>query len=131
MANDSTNTTPVDVKTIFNDKTWDNLLSGIAAIQGKNFDKIKQALNEQQRASEQQGIDEEVRSINAERNNRAVNNALFGKLDKQVSVMDKLTDCLKEIGERLLDMLKNMANKFVMTFLKVSTAIYAINKTYD
>ena len=77
MANDSTNTTPVEVKTIFNDKTWDNLLSGIAAIQGKNFEKIKQALNEQQRASEQQGIDEEVRSINAERNNRAVNNALF------------------------------------------------------
>ena len=116
MANDSTNTTPVDVKTIFNDKTWDNLLSGIAAIQGKNFDKIKQALNEQQRASEQQGIDEEVRSINAERNNRAVNNALFGKLDKQVSVIDKLTDCLKEIGERILDMLKNMAKQSLRAY---------------
>ena len=116
MANDSTNTTPVDVKTIFNDKTWDNLLSGIAAIQGKNFEKIKQALNEQQRTSEQQGIDEEVRSINAERNNRAVNNALFGKLDKQVSVMDKLTDCLKEIGERILDMLKNMAKQSLRAY---------------
>ena len=116
MANDSTNTTPVDVKTIFNDKTWDNLLSGIAAIQGKNFEKIKQALNEQQRASEQQGIDEEVRSINAERNNRAVNNALFGKLDKQVSVIDKLTDCLKEIGERILDMLKNMAKQSLRAY---------------
>lgn len=116
MANDSTNTTPVDVKTIFNDKTWDNLLSGIAAIQGKNFEKIKQALNEQQRASEQQSIDEEVRSINAERNNRAVNNALFGKLDKQVSVMDKLTDCLKEIGERILDMLKNMAKQSLRSY---------------
>ena len=116
MANDSTNTTPVDVKTIFNDRTWDNLLSGIAAIQGKNFEKIKQALNEQQRASEQQSIDEEVRSINAERNNRAVNNALFGKLDKQVSVMDKLTDCLKEIGERILDMLKNMAKQSLRAY---------------
>ena len=116
MANDSTNTTPVDVKTIFNDRTWDNLLSGIAAIQGKNFEKIKKALNEQQRASEQQGIDEEVRSINAERNNRAVNNALFGKLDKQVSVMDKLTDCLKEIGERILDMLKNMAKQSLRAY---------------
>ena len=116
MANDSTNTTPVDVKTIFNDKTWDNLLSGIAAIQGKNFEKIKKALNEQQRASEQQSIDEEVRSINAERNNRAVNNALFGKLDKQVSVMDKLTDCLKEIGERILDMLKNMAKQSLRAY---------------
>ena len=116
MANDSTNTTPVDVKTIFNDKTWDNLLSGIAAIQGKNFEKIKKALNEQQRASEQQGIDEEVRSINAERNNRAVNNALFGKLDKQVSVIDKLTDCLKEIGERILDMLKNMAKQSLRAY---------------
>lgn len=116
MANDSTNTTSVDVKTIFNDKTWDNLLSGIAAIQGKNFEKIKQALNEQQRASEQQSIDEEVRSINAERNNRAVNNALFGKLDKQVSVMDKLTDCLKEIGERILDMLKNMAKQSLRSY---------------
>lgn len=116
MANDSTNTTPVDVKTIFNDKTWDNLLSGIAAIQGKNFEKIKKALNEQQRASEQQGIDEEIRSINAERNNRAVNNALFGKLDKQVSVMDKLTDCLKEIGERILDMLKNMAKQSLRAY---------------
>lgn len=116
MANDSTNTTPVDVKTIFNDRTWDNLLSGIAAIQGKNFEKIKQALNEQQRASEQQGIDEEVRSINAERNNRAVNNALFGKLDKQVSVIDKLTDCLKEIGEHILDMLKNMAKQSLRAY---------------
>lgn len=116
MANDSTNTTPVDVKTIFNDKTWDNLLSGIAAIQGKNFEKIKQALNEQQRSSEQQGIDEEVRSINAERNNRAVNNALFGKLDKQVSVIDKLTDCLKEIGEHILDMLKNMAKQSLRAY---------------
>ena len=116
MANDSTNTTPVDVKTIFNDRTWDNLLSGIAAIQGKNFEKIKKALNEQQRASEQQSIDEEVRSINAERNNRAVNNALFGKLDKQVSVMDKLTDCLKEIGERILDMLKNMAKQSLRAY---------------
>ena len=116
MANDSTNTTPVDVKTIFNDKTWDNLLSGIAAIQGKNFEKIKQALHEQQRSSEQQSIDEEVRSINAERNNRAVNNALFGKLDKQVSVMDKLTDCLKEIGERILDMLKNMAKQSLRAY---------------
>lgn len=116
MARDSENTTPVDVKTIFNDKTWDNLLSGIAAIQGKNFEKIKQALNEQQKASEQQGIDEEVRSINAERNNRAVNNALFGKLDKQVSVMDKLTDCLKEIGERILDMLKDMAKQSLRAY---------------
>lgn len=116
MANDSTNTTPVDVKTIFNDKTWDNLLSGIAAIQGKNFEKIKQALNEQQKTSEQQGIDEEIRSINAERNNRAVNNALFGKLDKQVSVIDKLTDCLKEIGERILDMLKDMAKQSLRAY---------------
>lgn len=116
MARDSENTTPVDVKTIFNDRTWDNLLSGIAAIQGKNFEKIKQALNEQQRSSEQQSIDEEVRSINAERNNRAVNNALFGKLDKQVSVIDKLTDCLKEIGERILDMLKNMAKQSLRAY---------------
>lgn len=116
MARDSENTTPVDVKTIFNDRTWDNLLSGIAAIQGKNFEKIKKALNEQQRSSEQQGIDEEIRSINAERNNRAVNNALFGKLDKQVSVMDKLTDCLKEIGERILDMLKNMAKQSLRAY---------------
>lgn len=116
MARDSVNTTPVDVKTIFNDTTWDNLLSGIAAIQGKNFEKIKKALNEQQRSSEQQSIDEEVRSINAERNNRAVNNALFGKLDKQVSVMDKLTDCLKEIGERILDMLKNMAKQSLQAY---------------
>lgn len=116
MTRDSANTTPVDVKTIFNDKTWDNLLSGIAAIQGKNFEKIKKALNEQQRSSEQQSIDEEVRSINAERNNRAVNNALFGKLDKQVSVMDKLTDCLKEIGERILDMLKNMAKQSLRAY---------------
>ena len=116
MANDSTNTTPVDVKTIFNDRTWDNLLSGIAAIQGKNFENVKKALNEMQRSSEQQGIDEEVRSINAERNNRAVNNALFGKLDKQVSVMDKLTDCLKEIGERILDMLKNMAKQSLRAY---------------
>ena len=116
MARDSVNTTPVDVKTIFNDTTWDNLLSGIAAIQGKNFENIKKALNEQQRASEQQSIDEEVRSINAERNNRAVNNALFGKLDKQVSVMDKLTDCLKEIGERILDMLKNMAKQSLSAY---------------
>lgn len=116
MARDSENTTPVDVKTIFNDKTWDNLLSGIAAIQGKNFEEIKKALHEQQRSSEQQSIDEEVRSINAERNNRAVNNALFGKLDKQVSVMDKLTDCLKEIGERILDMLKNMAKQSLRAY---------------
>lgn len=116
MARDSVNTTPVDVKTIFNDTTWDNLLSGIAAIQGQNFEKIKKALNEQQRSSEQQSIDEEVRSINAERNNRAVNNALFGKLDKQVSVMDKLTDCLKEIGERILDMLKNMAKQSLQAY---------------
>ena len=116
MARDSENTTPVDVKTIFNDKTWDNLLSGIAAIQGKNFEEIKQALKEQQRSSEQQSIDEEVRSINAERNNRAVNNALFGKLDKQVSVVDKLTDCLKEIGERILDMLKNMAKQSLRAY---------------
>lgn len=116
MARDIVNTTPVDVKTIFNDTTWDNLLSGIAAIQGKNFEKIKKALNEQQRSSEQQSIDEEVRSINAERNNRAVNNALFGKLDKQVSVMDKLTDCLKEIGERILDMLKNMAKQSLQAY---------------
>lgn len=116
MARDSVNTTPVDVKTIFNDTTWDNLLSGIAAIQGKNFEEIKKALHEQQRSSEQQSIDEEVRSINAERNNRAVNNALFGKLDKQVSVMDKLTDCLKEIGERILDMLKNMAKQSLRAY---------------
>lgn len=116
MARDIVNTTPVDVKTIFNDTTWDNLLSGIAAIQGKNFEKIKKALNEQQRSSEQQSIDEEIRSINAERNNRAVNNALFGKLDKQVSVMDKLTDCLKEIGERILDMLKNMAKQSLQAY---------------
>lgn len=116
MARDIVNTTPVDVKTIFNDTTWDNLLSGIAAIQGQNFEKIKKALNEQQRSSEQQSIDEEVRSINAERNNRAVNNALFGKLDKQVSVMDKLTDCLKEIGERILDMLKNMAKQSLQAY---------------
>lgn len=116
MARDSVNTTPVDVKTIFNDTTWDNLLSGIAAIQGKNFEQVKQALNEYQRTSERQGIDEEVRSINAERNNRAVNNALFGKLDKQVSVMDKLTDCLKEIGERILDMLKNMAKQSLRAY---------------
>lgn len=116
MARDSVNTTPVDVKTIFNDTTWDNLLSGIAAIQGKNFEKIKKSLKELQSASEQQGIDEEVRSINAERNNRAVNNALFGKLDKQVSVMDKLTDCLKEIGERILDMLKDMAKQSLRSY---------------
>lgn len=116
MARDSVNTTPVDVKTIFNDTTWDNLLSGIAAIQGKNFEKIKKSLKELQSSSEQQGIDEEVRSINAERNNRAVNNALFGKLDKQVSVMDKLTDCLKEIGERILDMLKDMAKQSLRAY---------------
>ena len=116
MANDSTNTTPVDVKTIFNDKTWDNLLSGIAAIQDKNFEDVKKSLYEQRKASKQQSIDEEVRSINAERNNRAVNNALFGKLDKQVSVMDKLTDCLKEIGERILDMLKNMAKQSLRAY---------------
>lgn len=116
MTNDSRNITPVDVKTIFNDTTWDNLLSGIAAIQGKNFEEIKKALHEQQRYSKQQGIYEEVRSINAERNNRAVNNALFGKLDKQVSVMDKLTDCLKEIGERILDMLKNMAKQSLRAY---------------
>lgn len=116
MANDSINTTPVEVKTIFNDRTWDNLLSGIAAIQDKNFEDIKKSLNEQRRASKQQGIDEEIRSINAERNNRAVNNALFGKLDKQVSVMDKLTDCLKEIGERILDMLKNMAKQSLRAY---------------
>lgn len=116
MARDSANTTPVDVKTIFTDTTWDNLLSGIAAIQGKNFENVKKALNEMQRSSEQQGIDEEIRSINAERNNRAVNNALFGKLDKQVSVMDKLTDCLKEIGEAILDMLKNMAKQSLRAY---------------
>lgn len=116
MANDSRNITPVDVKTIFNDTTWDNLLSGIAAIQDKNFEDVKKSLKEQQRSSKQQGIDEEVRSINAERNNRAVNNALFGKLDKQVSVMDKLTDCLKEIGERILDMLKNMAKQSLRAY---------------
>lgn len=116
MARDSVNTTPVDVKTIFNDTTWDNLLSGIAAIQDKNFEDVKKSLKEQQRSSKQQGIDEEVRSINAERNNRAVNNALFGKLDKQVSVMDKLTDCLKEIGERILDMLKNMAKQSLRAY---------------
>lgn len=116
MTRDSVNTTPVDVKTIFNDTTWDNLLSGIAAIQDKNFEDVKKSLKEQQRSSKQQGIDEEVRSINAERNNRAVNNALFGKLDKQVSVMDKLTDCLKEIGERILDMLKNMAKQSLRAY---------------
>lgn len=116
MANDSRNITPVDVKTIFNDTTWDNLLSGIAAIQDKNFEDVKKSLKEQQRSSKQQGIDEEVRSINAERNNRAVNNALFGKLDKQISVMDKLTDCLKEIGERILDMLKNMAKQSLRAY---------------
>ena len=116
MTRDSVNTTPVDVKTIFNDTTWDNLLSGIAAIQDKNFEDVKKSLKEQQRSSKQQSIDEEVRSINAERNNRAVNNALFGKLDKQVSVMDKLTDCLKEIGERILDMLKNMAKQSLRAY---------------
>lgn len=116
MARDSVNTTPVDVKTIFNDTTWDNLLSGIAAIQDKNFEDVKKSLKEQQRSSKQQSIDEEVRSINAERNNRAVNNALFGKLDKQISVMDKLTDCLKEIGERILDMLKNMAKQSLRAY---------------
>lgn len=116
MANDSTNTTPVDVKTIFNDKTWDNLLSGIAAIQDKNFEDVKKSLYEQRKASKQQSIDEEVRSINAERNNRAVNNALFGKLDKQVSAIDTLTDSLKEIGERILDMLKNMAKQSLRAY---------------
>ena len=115
MARDSGNT-PVDVRTIFTDTTWDNLLSGIAAIQDKNFADIKNGLAAQRKASEQQGIDEEIRSINAERNNRAVNNALFGKLDKQVSVMDKLKDDLKEIGEALLDMLKNMAKQSLRAY---------------
>ena len=115
MVRDSGNT-PVDVRTIFTDKTWDNLLSGIAAIHDKNFADIKNELKTQRKASEQQGIDEEIRSINAERNNRAVNNALFGKLDKQVSVMDKLKDDLKEIGEALLDMLKNMAKQSLRAY---------------
>ena len=115
MARDSENT-PVDVRTIFTDKTWDNLLSGIAVIHDKNFADIKNALKTQRKASEQQGIDEEIRSINAERNNRAVNNALFGKLDKQVSIMDKLTDCLKEIGEHILDMLKDMAKQSLRSY---------------
>ena len=117
MAN-ITDGTNVVVTKIFKDDSWDGLikaLGGVTTTIGRKIDDKSEK--------------EEVRSINADRNNRAVNNALFGKIEKQFSLMDALKKAALAALERLADILKQSFQKSLRTFSDMAASMREMKLT--
>lgn len=117
MAN-ITDGTNVVVTKIFKDENWDGLikaLGGVTTTIGRKID--------------DKSTKEEVRSINADRNNRAVNNALFGKIEKQFSLMDALKKAALAALERLADILKQSFQKSLRTFSDMAASMREMKLT--
>ena len=117
MAN-ITDGTNVVVTKIFKDENWDGLikaLGGVTTTIGRKID--------------DKSTNEEVRSINADRNNRAVNNALFGKIEKQFSLMDALKKAALAALERLADILKQSFQKSLRTFSDMAASMREMKLT--
>ncbi len=117
MAN-ITDGTNVVVTKIFKDENWDGLikaLGGVTTTIGRKID--------------DKSTKEEVRSINADRNNRAVNNALFGKIEKQFSLMDALKKAALAALERLADIIKQSFQKSLRTFSDMAASMREMKLT--
>lgn len=111
--------TNVHVESFFSDKKgWDSLVKALEGVTGKITTKIGQNADK-----------EEVRSINADRNNRAVNNALFGKIEKQFSLMDALKKAALAALERLADILKQSFQKSLRTFSDMAASMREMKLT--
>lgn len=115
---DITNGTNVVVTKIFKDDNWGGLikaLDGVTTTIGRKLD--------------DKSTKEEVRSINADRNNRAINNALFGKIEKQFSLMDALKKAALAALERLADILKQSFQKSLRTFSDMAASMREMKLT--
>ena len=111
--------TNVHVESFFSDKSgWNSLVKALEGVTGKITTKIGQNADK-----------EEVRSINADRNNRAVNNALFGKIEKQFSLMDALKKAALAALERLADILKQSFQKSLRTFSDMAASMREMKLT--
>lgn len=117
MAN-ITDGTNVVVTKIFKDENWDGLIKALGGVTTTIGRKIDQNADK-----------EEVRSINADRNNRAVNNALFGKIEKQFSLMDALKKAALAALERLADILKQSFQKSLRTFSDMAASMREMKLT--
>ena len=58
----------------------------------------------------------QVRSIANERRQRAANAAVNGKINKSISAIDVLTNTLKDIGKRLIDIVSDMAKQSLRSY---------------
>ena len=83
---------------------------------GAGLGNVEDAINAGNKAAAKEANSEKVRSMAAERNNRAVTSALHSKIDKYNRAMNELAGSLKDIGRQVLDMLGNMAKQSLRSY---------------
>ena len=64
-------------------------------------------VTEEHEGSEEARNEERIRSLAAERRDRAVNNAVMGRMDKSFNLLDELRSMLKSVLGKLLDLVKD------------------------
>lgn len=68
---------------------------------------LTEIVTEEHEGSEEARNEERIRSLAAERRDRAVNNAVMGRMDKSFNLLDELRSMLKSVLGKLLDLVKD------------------------
>ena len=109
-----------------NDGLSNQLASLADNVNRSNADSLKRY-----RSEERDRKSDIVRSINADRRNRATNAALFGEVDKAISAIDVLKDTLNKALDKIGNLLKDGFSKSLQTYDDFSKEMRRMNISHE
>ena len=84
---------------------------------------VKQTIDDSNDSGDKRGSEEQVRQKNAEKTQRAVQNALFGEVKKNRTAFNVLQDTLKNCFNKTLDILKDGFKKSLQAYDELSSSL--------
>lgn len=99
----------------FSGNALDGIMNAISK-QSRSIDNLLDSFNESNDNNRRNNQSQLVRSVNSERRQRAANAALNGKIDKQLSALNVLTNTIKDAFNSIKDVIKDGFSKSLRSY---------------
>lgn len=99
----------------FSGNALDGIINAISK-QSRSIDNLLDSFNESEDNNRRNNQSQLVRSVNSERRQRAANAALNGKIDKQLSALNVLTNTIKDAFNSIKDVIKEGFSKSLRSY---------------
>lgn len=99
----------------FSGNALDGIMNAISK-QSRSIDNLLDSFNESEDNNRRNNQSQLVRSVNSERRQRAANAALNGKIDKQLSALNVLTNTIKDAFNSIKDVIKDGFSKSLRSY---------------